>query len=70
MLRQMFFFGQLSYLNILFIIDLVGKLQANCLSLVEPQLNPSMFDMWLVTSEIFVSCVLVFDQVATDQYQP
>ena len=24
-------------------MDLVGKLQANCLSLVEPQLNPSLF---------------------------
>ena len=24
-------------------LDLVGLLQANCLSLVEPQLNPSLF---------------------------
>ena len=28
------------------IFNLVGELQANCLSLVEPQLNPSLLVVW------------------------
>ena len=45
-------------------MDLVGQLQANCLSLVEPQLNPSLL-RYVKTTDYKTRMFYGSDRVAT-----